>query len=115
MIIPEELKFSVEELGEIREKSGEVKVSDNIRKAIKDIRTEYNRTFYDEKSEIISDRKLVKIMKLIRISAYINGRNGVDFSDLLLLSDCLWNDVKNVEKVAKIVLDTVRRNITRQN
>ena len=54
-------------------------------------------------------------MKLIRISAYINGRNGVDFSDLLLLSDCLWNDVKNVEKVAKIVLDTVRRNITRQN
>ena len=114
-VIPEELKFSVEELGEIREKSGEVKVSDNIRKAIKDIRTEYNRTFYDEKSEIISDRKLVKIMKLIRISAYINGRNGVDFSDLLLLSDCLWNDVKNVEKVAKIVLDTVRRNITRQN
>lgn len=114
-VIPEELKFSVEELEEIREKSGEVKVSDNIRKAIKDIRTEYNRTFYDEKSEIISDRKLVKIMKLIRISAYINGRNGVDFSDLLLLSDCLWNDVKNVEKVAKIVLDTVRRNITRQN
>lgn len=114
-VIPEELKFSVEELEEIREKSGEVKVSDNIRKAIKDIRTEYNRTFYDEKSEIISDRKLVKIMKLIRISAYINGRNGVDFSDLLLLSDCLWNDEKNVEKVAKIVLDTVRRNITRQN
>mgnify|MGYP003604784092 FL=1 len=90
-------------------------VSNNIKKTIIYIRAEYNRVFYDEKSEIISDRKLVKIMKLLKISAYINGRDKVNFSDLIILSNCLWNDVRNAETITKIVLDAVKNNISRED
>lgn len=114
-VIPEELKFSLKELEEIRKDSKEVTVSNNIKKTIIDIRAEYNRVFSDEKSEIISDRKLVKIMKLLKISAYINGRDKVNFSDLIILSNCLWNDVRNAETITKIVLDAVKNNISRED
>ena len=86
-------------LEEIRKNSKEIKVSNGIKKTIIEIRREYNKVFMDDKNEIISDRKIVKIMKLLKISAYINGRDKVDFSDILVMINCLWNDVKNVEKV----------------
>ena len=113
--IPEELKFTLDELEEIRKNSKEIKVSNGIKKTIIEIRREYNKVFMDDKNEIISDRKIVKIMKLLKISAYINGRDKVDFSDILVMINCLWNDVKNVEKVKKIVLDAVKNNITKED
>ena len=113
--IPEELKFTLDELEEIRKNSKEIKVSNGIKKTIIEIRREYNKVFMDDKNEIISDRKIVKIMKLLKISAYINGTDKVDFSDILVMINCLWNDVKNVEKVKKIVLDAVKNNITKED
>ena len=61
---------------------------------------EYEKSFTkDEKKEIISDRKIVKISKLLKISAFVNERNVVDISDLTLLRECLWNNPKNITKV----------------
>ena len=67
----------------------------------------------EDPHEIISDRKLVKIIKLLKISAYLNGREKVDFSDLMLLTNCLWNNPENIEKVTRMVLDAVKRNIAK--
>lgn len=112
--IDKEIKISESELKEIKKNSQKVEMSNNVKKSIIEIRNEYNKMFIDNKYEIISDRKLVKIVKLLKVSAYVNGRDYVDFSDLILLTNCLWNDVENVEKVAKIVLDVVKRNIAKK-
>lgn len=112
--IDENLKISDEELEKIQNESKNIKISSNVKKAIMEIRIEYNREFIENKFEILSDRKIVKIVKLLKISAYINGRDKVDFSDLILMANCLWNDIENSEKVTKIVLDIVKRYIGKE-
>lgn len=112
--ILDEDKISDEDIYEIQKNAKNVKISSNVKKAITQIRIEYNKMFLDNNYEILSDRKLVKLIKLIQISAYVNGREKVDFSDLMLISNCLWNNIENSEKVTKIVLDVVKRYIGKE-
>lgn len=114
MEIPAEIKFTESDLNEIRNESEKVRVTFGIKKTIMQIRQDYNKIFSEDNHEIISDRKLVKMVKLLKISAYLNGRNKVDFSDLMLLTNCLWNNPENIEKVTKLVLETVKRNVAKE-
>ena len=114
MEIPAEIKFTESDLNEIRNESEKVRVTFGIKKTIMQIRQDYNKIFAEDNHEIISDRKLVKMVKLLKISAYLNGRNKVDFSDLMLLTNCLWNNPENIEKVTKLVLEAVKRNVAKE-
>ena len=114
MEIPAEIKFTESDLNEIRNESEKVRVTFGIKKTIMQIRQDYNKIFSEDNHEIISDRKLVKMVKLLKISAYLNGRNKVDFSDLMLLTNCLWNNPENIEKVTKLVLEAVKRNVAKE-
>lgn len=113
--IPEELKITREEIEIIKIKSKEVLISDKMSSLILKLIEEYEKLFTkDEKKEIISDRKIVKISKLLRVSAFTNGRREVNISDLTLLQDCLWNNPKNIEKfnnAMKKVIDKEWKNI----
>ena len=113
MEIPAEIKFTESDLNEIRNESEKVRVTFGIKKTIMQIRQDYNKIFAEDNHEIISDRKLVKMVKLLKISAYLNGRDKVDFSDLMLLTNCLWNNPENIEKVTKLVLEAVKRNVAK--
>lgn len=113
MEIPAEIKFTESDLNEIRNESEKVRVTFGIKKTIMQIRQDYNKIFAEDNHEIISDRKLVKMVKLLKISAYLNGRDKVDFSDLMLLINCLWNNPENIEKVTKLVLEVVKRNVAK--
>ena len=113
MEIPAEIKFTESDLDEIRNESEKVRVTSGIKRTIMQIRQEYNKIFAEDNYEIISDRKLVKMVKLLKISAYLNGRDKVDFSDLMLLTNCLWNNPENIEKVTKLVLEAVKRNVAK--
>lgn len=113
MEIPAEIKFTESDLNEIKNKSEKVRVTSGIKRTIMQIRQEYNKIFAEDNHEIISDRKLVKMVKLLKISAYLNGRDKVDFSDLMLLTNCLWNNPENIEKVTKLVLEAVKRNVAK--
>ena len=114
MEIPAEIKFTESDLNEIRNESEKVRVTSGIKRTIMQIRQDYNKIFAEDNHEIISDRKLVKMVKLLKISAYLNGRNKVDFSDLMLLTNCLWNNPENIEKVTKLVLEAVKRNVAKE-
>lgn len=111
--IPAEIKFTESDLNEIRNESEKVRVTSGIKRTIMQIRQDYNKIFAEDNHEIISDRKLVKMVKLLKISAYLNGRDKVDFSDLMLLTNCLWNNPENIEKVTKLVLEAVKRNVAK--
>ena len=113
MEIPAEIKFTESDLNEIRNESEKVRVTSGIKRTIMQIRQDYNKIFAEDNHEIISDRKLVKMVKLLKISAYLNGRDKVDFSDLMLLINCLWNNPENIEKVTKLVLEAVKRNVAK--
>lgn len=114
MEIPAEIKFTESDLNEIKSESEKVRVTSGIKRTIMQIRQEYNKIFAEDNHEIISDRKLVKMVKLLKISAYLNGRDKVDFSDLMLLTNCLWNNPENIEKVTKLVLEAVKRNVAKE-
>ena len=113
MEIPAEIKFTESDLNEIRNESEKVRVTSGIKRTVMQIRQEYNKIFAEDNHEIISDRKLVKMVKLLKISAYLNGRDKVDFSDLMLLTNCLWNNPENIEKITKLVLEAVKRNVAK--
>ena len=113
MEIPVEIKFTESDLNEIRNESEKVRVTSGIKRTIMQIRQDYNKIFAEDNHEIISDRKLVKMVKLLKISAYLNGRDKIDFSDLMLLTNCLWNNPENIEKVTKLVLEAVKRNVAK--
>ncbi|BCL72535.1 ATPase AAA [Vibrio nigripulchritudo] len=53
----------------------------------------------------VSDRRWKKAVKLLKASAYFNGRDTINPLDLLLLQDCLWNSPESREIVEEVVRD----------
>ena len=58
----------------------------------------------------ISDRRWRKIIRIMRTSAFLNGRKEVDLMDCFLIADCIWSDQGEITKVKDIVTDTLREN-----
>ncbi|WP_104403105.1 ATPase RavA domain-containing protein [Vibrio penaeicida] len=51
----------------------------------------------------VSDRRWKKAVKLLKASAYFNGRDTINPLDLLLLQDCLWNSPDSRDIVEEVV------------
>lgn len=51
----------------------------------------------------VSDRRWKKSVKLLKASAYFNGRDSINPLDLLLLQDCLWNSAESREIVWQVI------------
>lgn len=77
--------------------------------ALQEIWHAHRDTFKEDRREQLSDRRLMKCLHLLRVSAATNGRTAVDLSDVLLLKDCLWNHPDNRQTVQQLVLDVLRR------
>lgn len=106
----EKVKLSVTELNDLLKNASEVSLPEYIKQTIEEIRRNYKETFKENVDESISDRRLIKILKLLKVSAYTNGRKEVDFSDLMLIQHCLWNNPLNISKVTELVVSIIKKN-----
>lgn len=109
-VITEGTKIDTKEVQEIKNGIDKIYIPLEIRELIKDIRLNFNEEFKDNKQEKISDRKLVKVLKILKVSAITNGRNSVDISDVVLLKHCLWNNPNNFQKIGNIIINNVKNN-----
>lgn len=57
----------------------------------------------------VSDRRWKKLIKLLRASAYLNGRASINLSDCLIISHCLWNEVEQMDEVKEMVHEAIRQ------
>lgn len=105
--ISEEEKLTTQELNDIREQASQVVFPSKIESLLKKIKQEFESTFSENIDEALSDRRLLKMVKLMKISAAANGRQTIDRSDLILLQHCLWSNNENQESVMKIINDEV--------
>ncbi len=101
-------KLTTIDVEAIRQAAEKVQLTADVVAALQRIWGEHKRMFKEDRREKLSDRRLMKAVHLLRISAASNGRGEVDLSDILLLKDCLWNHPDNAHKVRQLVMDTLR-------
>lgn len=102
--------ISMEEVKVLTKLSDDVVLPAQIVRIVQDIWLKHRELFSEDRREILSDRRLVKLIKLLRISAASNGRHEVDLSDVALFKDSLWNHPENQEAVFDLVFDVLREN-----
>ena len=106
--ISESERLSLADIESIRDKAQQVTFPQEIQDTLKDIWKQHQETFKDHIDESLSDRRFVKVLHLLRVSAASNDRQEVDFSDVLLLKDCLWNNEENAIKVNEVVVQKIQ-------
>ncbi|MDO5069851.1 MAG: AAA family ATPase [Neisseria zoodegmatis] len=107
--IKAEHRLSIDELFWLRQAAANVMFPNEVQQAILEIWQAHQQAFKDDADESLSNRRMVKILHLLRVAATSNGRIEVDFSDLMLLKDCLWNNEANAEKVVELIRNVLRR------
>ncbi|BDC98884.1 AAA family ATPase [Persicobacter psychrovividus] len=55
----------------------------------------------------VSDRRWAKIARLLKTSAFLNGREEVNLADCLLISPCLWSKPSEIELTKKWVSQAI--------
>ena len=87
----------------------QVTIPDTVGIAIREIWAAHKEAFKEDRREYLSDRRLVKLLKLLRVSAVTNERDAVDLSDLLLMQHCIWNHPDNIVKARELVTSTLKK------
>lgn len=111
--VPREAKISDEEYIAWREAIDQIALPSEVVNTIQLIKIkveEYNQKKSNNTENLaIYDRRWKKIIRLLRSSAYLNGRNQVDLMDCFLIAHCLWHQPKQFDDVMEIVSETIRK------
>ncbi len=107
--IAESIKLSNEEYEQWSNEIDQVKVTDFSYEVISNIRKAIEAEEKAKKLEniYISDRRWRKIIRLLRTSAFLNGRNTVTETDLFLIKYCIWDNMEDFPKLNKIVQQNI--------
>jgi MoxR-like ATPase len=99
--------LTLAEIEAVRAAARRVTLPEEIVSALHTLRVKHQHAFKEDKRESLSDRRLKKVVWLMRVSAAANGRTAVDLSDMLLLKNCLWNHPDNADKVFELVREVL--------
>ncbi|MGX6591744.1 hypothetical protein [Cetobacterium ceti] len=105
--LDKKLKISSEDILNIDENMNRIIISINIKNIFKKIILDLRKEFENSVIENITDTKIPKLIKILKISAYTNNRKEVDITDIFLLKNCLWNDPSNEKLVENIILKNI--------
>ncbi len=110
--IPKELKLDIDLLKSIKKDCKKIDISEDISNVILNIKEKLDGHFdsidsYGGIREKVSDRKLVKSLGLLKVSALTNNREKIDLTDLLLLKNCFWNRLENRDKINEIIINEI--------
>lgn len=105
-------KLSATDIETIQSEAEKVELSDdcfNVIQAVRKIISEKNNESNREADEryIISDRRWKKIVNLMRVSAYCNGRTETDLMDASLIADCIWSTISQEQEAKAIMQDAI--------
>ena len=108
--IPESLCITDEEYNDWQKAIAQVVIPDDTLKMITQVRNGLDEI--SEKEEVptldyyISDRRWKKIVHLLQTSAFLNGRNTIDYSDMYLLAHTLWNKADGILVIWELLRET---------
>ncbi len=112
-VVEDNEKITGEEYSQWSEQIDSIEVSENIFHVIEVVRNyvdEYNKKDEQKENQIyISDRRWKKIVRLLRTSAFLNGRKAVDLMDCFLIAHCIWNEQGQQELMSLFVNDTLEK------
>lgn len=103
-------QLTLGELVELDNKIASVKIPESIQNAVLDIFRKHKELFKEDRREGVSDRRIVKVIRLLKVSALTNDRDEIDLSDLMLLRHCLWSHHDNFEKTCTIIYQILKSN-----
>ena len=108
-----EIKISADELTDWDQKINQIEVPAEVLNTIQVVKIklqDFNQRPNNAGNEIlIFDRRWKKIIRLLRTSAFLNGRQKVDLMDCFLMIDCLWGRPAQKEVIEEIVRDAIRK------
>ena len=112
--VDKSLTFTDEELKITKEKAGEVIVPKLVLDVILKTREILNNPSIAAKVmpasqgfPYVSDRRWRKIMGILRMTAYLNGRKEVNASDCLLLEHLIWDSEDQIMAVRRMVAESI--------
>lgn len=105
------LQISAEEYEEWQEKIDNIDVPKETQQAILHIRKGLRRLELEgtdaQKNVYVSDRRWKNIVRLLRTSALMHGRDKVLPSDLLIAQHCLWSEPEERQPVTRCILNAL--------
>lgn len=116
--IDEKLQISKKEYTAWRKSIGGISVKPEalgIIHALKIAIENYNRNVVDGKEIMplyVSDRRWRKTINILRTSAFLNGRESVGFSDMLLLNYMLWDNLTQRKAIASMLEQAYRDSVS---
>ena len=121
--VDDSLAFSHEEYLFLVSRSADVEVPDGVLDFIYSLRTllvkeaQENKENDGEEHEVpyVSDRRWKKIVGIMRMSALLNGRSEVDFSDCLLLEHMIWDHDSQIPKVGRDICEELTKAIMKES
>ncbi|MEM6261370.1 MAG: AAA family ATPase [Bacteroidota bacterium] len=110
--LPVEVKLSNQEIDEMSKEIDKVEVPAEVQNTLQVLRLKldaYNERPNTTRAIKIYDRRWKKIVRLLRTSAYLNGRTSVDLMDCFLMVHCLWGHPDQREVVQELVSESIRK------
>lgn len=111
--VPEGVALSEAELAEYSTQIDNIELSPEALNTIQVLKSRidaYNAERPDPSDHIrVYDRRWKKAVRLLRASAFLNGRTAVDLMDCFLLDYCLWGKPDQRDHIKEMIAETVRQ------